>query len=207
LENNKLVVIGYSGHSFGCIEVAINQGFLVIGYYDISKKGINPYNLNYLGIEENIDSNYKAFITIGDNITRKKIYEKLRSNNIFLNTILMHSNAIISKSSLIEEQTFIGAGAIINPQVKIGVGCIINTGAIIEHDCSVGKFSHIAPGAVLAGNVSIGSQCMIGANTVIKQGVKVGDNVIIGAGSVVLKDVNSNNIIVGNPAKSIKFHE
>ena len=80
---------------------------------------------------------------------------------------------------------------------------IINTGAIIEHDCSIGDFSHIAPGAVLAGNVSIGSGCMIGANSVIKQGVKVGDNVIIGAGAVVLKDVNAETTFVGNPAKQI----
>ena len=203
MKNNNLVIIGYSGHSYGCIEVAIKQGFSIIGYHDVLEKLNNPYNLNYLGHEDNIDSNNKVFITTGDNIIRTKIYEKLRSNNISLNTSLIHSNTIISKSSLIEKQTFISAGVIINPQVKIGVGCIINTGAIIEHDCSIGDFSHIAPGAVLAGNVSIGSGCMIGANSVIKQGVKVGDNVIIGAGAVVLKDVNAETTFVGNPAKQI----
>ena len=201
--NKKIVIIGYSGHSYGCIEVAIKQGFSIVGYHDVLEKVINPYHLKYLGHEDNIDLNNKAFIATGDNSIRRKIYEKLRSNNIFLNTILIHSNTTISKSSLIEEQTFISAGVIISPQVKIGVGCIINTGAIIEHDCSIGKFSHIAPGAVLAGNVSIGSGCMIGANAVIKQGVKIGDNVIVGAGAVVLKDVNSNTIFVGNPAKQI----
>ena len=201
--NKKIVIIGYSGHSYGCVEVAIKQGFSIIGYHDVLEKVSNPYNLNYLGHEDNIDSNNKAFIAIGDNSIRRKIYQKLRSNTIFLNTILKHSNTTISKSSLIEEQTFISPGVIINPQVKIGVGCIINTGAIIEHDCFIGEFSHIAPGAVLAGNVSIGSGCMIGANSVIKQGVKVGDNVIIGAGAVVLKDVNSEATYVGNPAKEI----
>ena len=201
--NNKVVIIGYSGHSFGCIEVLINQGFSIIGYHDVLEKAINPYNLVYLGHEDHINSSNNPFVAVGDNNIRRKIYEKLKSNKIFLNTTLIHSDTIISKSSLIEEQTFISAGVIINPQVKIGVGCIINTGAIIEHDCSIGKFSHIAPGAVLAGNVSIGSGCMIGANAVIKQGVKVGDNVIIGAGAVVLKNVNSNKTFVGNPAKQI----
>ena len=201
--NKGVVLIGYSGHSYGCIEVAIKQGFSIVGYHDILEKVSNPYNLKYLGHEDNIDSNNNPFIAIGDNSIRRKIYEKLRSNTIFLNTILIHSNTTISKSSLIEEQTFISAGVIINPQVKIGVGCIINTGAIIEHDCSIDKFSHIAPGAVLAGNVSIGSGCMIGANAVIKQGVNIGDNVTIGAGAVVLKDINSNTTFVGNPAKEI----
>ena len=201
--NKKIVIIGYSGHSFGCIEVAIKQEYSIVGYHDILEKVNNPYNLKYLGPEDNIDSNNKVFIAIGDNIIRRKIHEKLSANNILLNTTLIHSNTIISKSSLVEKQTFISAGVIINPQVKIGLGCIINTGAIIEHDCSVGKFSHIAPGAVLAGNVSIWSGCMIGANAVIKQGVTVGDNVIIGAGAVVLKNVNSNKTFVGNPAKQI----
>jgi len=203
MTNKKIVVIGYSGHSFGCIEIALEQEYSIVGYHDVLEKFNNPYNLKYLGHEDYIDSNNKVFITVGDNVIRRKIYEKLRSNNILLNTTLIHSNTIISKSSLIEKQTFVSGGVIINPQVKIGVGCIINTGAIIEHDCSIGKFSHIAPGAVLSGNVSIGSGCMIGANSVIKQGVKVGDNVVIGAGAVVLKDINSETTFVGNPAKQI----
>lgn len=201
--NKKVVIIGYSGHAYGCIETLINLDYSIAGYHDILEKSSNPYNLRYLGHEDTIDSNNKPFIAVGDNIIRKKIYEKLKSNNIFLNTTLIHSNTVISKSSMIKEQTFISAGVIVNPQVKIGIGCIINTGAIIEHECSISHFSHIAPGAVLAGNVSIGSGCMIGANAVVKQGVTVGDNVIIGAGAVVLKDINSNTIFAGNPAKQI----
>lgn len=201
--NKNIVIIGYSGHSSGCIEVAISVGHFILGYHDIAENYVNPYNLKYLGDEDNIDLNNKPFISIGDNTIRKKIYYKLKSNNIFLNTTLIHSYSIISKSALIEEQTFISAGVIICPQVKIGIGCIINSGSIIEHDCSIGEFSHIAPGAVLAGNVFIGTGCLIGANAVIKQGVKIGDNVIIGAGSVVLKDINSNTVFVGNPAKKI----
>ena len=46
----------------------------------------------------------------------------MKSNNIFLNTNIIHSNTIILKSSLIEEQTFISAGVIINLQVKLFIG-------------------------------------------------------------------------------------
>jgi acetyltransferase-like isoleucine patch superfamily enzyme len=35
-------------------------------------------------------------------------------------------------------------------------------------------------------------------------GVKIGDEVIVGAGSVVVKDVPSNCIVAGNPAKIIR---
>jgi hypothetical protein len=66
--NNKVVIIGYSGHSFGCIVGIINQGFSIIGYHDVLEKAINPYNLIYLEHEDNIDSSNKPFIAIGDNI-------------------------------------------------------------------------------------------------------------------------------------------
>lgn len=35
-------------------------------------------------------------------------------------------------------------------------------------------------------------------------GVTIGDNVIIGAGSIVTKDVESNSVVCGVPAKKIK---
>lgn len=35
-------------------------------------------------------------------------------------------------------------------------------------------------------------------------GVSVGDHVIVGAGSVVTKDVPSNSIVAGNPAKVVR---
>lgn len=44
----------------------------------------------------------------------------------------------------------------------------------------------------------------IGSNTCIIGGVSIGDNVVIGAGSVVVKDVPSNVVIAGNPARIIR---
>lgn len=203
MTDKKLVFIGYSGHSFGCIEIALSQGYLIDGYFDLKEKHNNFYNLRYLGSDTNINAENKPFISIGNNCIRRKIYEMMSSKSIPLDTSLIHSNSIISKSSFINQQTLINAGVIVNPQCTIGLGCILNTGSIIEHDCKVGEFSHIAPGAVLCGNVTIGKGSLIGANAVIKQGVSVGDNVTVGAGAVVTEDINCNAIVVGNPAKPI----
>ncbi|EGT4138806.1 acyltransferase [Clostridium perfringens] len=54
-----------------------------------------------------------------------------------------------------------------------------------------------------AGKVIIGNNVFIGVNSTILKGVRVGDNVIIGAGSIVNKDIPSNSVAVGNPAKVI----
>ena len=51
------------------------------------------------------------------------------------------------------------------------------------------------------GKVSIGNNVFIGVHTIILKGVRVGDNSIIGACSVVKKDIPTNEIWGGNPAK------
>lgn len=52
--------------------------------------------------------------------------------------------------------------------------------------------------------ISIGHNCWIGANTVICPGVSIGDNVVIAAGSVVNKNIPSDVVVAGCPAKIIK---
>jgi sugar O-acyltransferase (sialic acid O-acetyltransferase NeuD family) len=198
---NNIGIIGYSGHSFICIEMAQINKMNIIGYYDQNEKIINPFNLSYLGDEENAPKELELFIAIGNNKVRESIFNKLILLNKSLNVTLIHPSSIISNSSIIGPLSLLAAGVIINPLAEIGKGCIINTSSIIEHECKIEQFSHIAPGAVLAGNVQIGSSSFIGANSVIKQGVKIGKNVIVGAGTVVLNDVPDNCTIVGNPGK------
>jgi len=50
----------------------------------------------------------------------------------------------------------------------------------------------------------IGDNVTIGSNVVVIGKITIGDNVCIGAGSVVVKDVPSNCVVVGNPAKVVK---
>lgn len=52
--------------------------------------------------------------------------------------------------------------------------------------------------------VTIGNSVWIGGSATILPGVTIGDNCVIGAGSVVTKDVESNTVVAGNPARVIK---
>lgn len=207
LEYNKIAIFGYSGHSYVVMDTCLCNNLDIIGYFEKNKIEQNPYNLQYLGNENDfdfstLDKNTICFPGIGSNQIREKLIDLFEKNNL-RQTVLKHPGSIASKSAIIAPSTLIAAGAVINPFANIGKGCIINTSSIIEHECSIGNYSHVAPGAVLAGNVTIGNRSFIGANSVIKQGVRIGDNVIIGAGSVVLSDVYDNEIKVGNPARNI----
>jgi len=55
-----------------------------------------------------------------------------------------------------------------------------------------------------AAKTVIGSHCFIGCGAIVLPNITIGDHVIVAAGSVVTKDVPSNCIVAGNPAKVIK---
>jgi acetyltransferase-like isoleucine patch superfamily enzyme len=50
----------------------------------------------------------------------------------------------------------------------------------------------------------IGARCFIAVGATILPGVIIGDEVVVGAGAVVTKNVPSNVIVAGNPAKIIR---
>lgn len=83
-----------------------------------------------------------------------------------------------------------------NPQgIHIGEETYLASGSII--------FSHDYSRALHCDTV-IGKRCFIGANAIIMCGIHIGDSVIVGSGAVVTKDVPSNCIVAGNPARIIK---
>lgn len=83
-----------------------------------------------------------------------------------------------------------------NPRgIHIGEETTVNFGAaLLTHDFVNGR--HL--------DVWIGRRCLIGANAIIYPGVHIGDNSIVSAGSVVMKDMPSNCIIAGNPARVVE---
>lgn len=55
--------------------------------------------------------------------------------------------------------------------------------------------------------ITIGSDVFIGVNSIIMPGINIGSKVVIGAGSIITKDIPSNSVAVGNPAKIISDFE
>ncbi|WP_442604211.1 maltose acetyltransferase domain-containing protein [Paenibacillus sp. KN14-4R] len=59
-------------------------------------------------------------------------------------------------------------------------------------------------GAEYGKPVKIGHNVWLGGRSVINPGVTIGDNVVVASGAVVTKDVPSNVVVGGNPARVIK---
>lgn len=90
----------------------------------------------------------------------------------------------------------------IGSNVKIASGIVF-----INHDVIHYMFNdaHYSDSIFLpkVGCIMIGNNVMIGAKVLIMPNVKIGNNVIIAAGSIVTKDIPSNTIWGGVPARFI----
>lgn len=82
---------------------------------------------------------------------------------------IVDPSAVIADDAVMGEGIFVGKRAVVNAAAHIGDLCIINTGAIVEHDCDVGNYSHISVGSVLCGGVRVGQRTLIGANATVIQ--------------------------------------
>jgi acetyltransferase-like isoleucine patch superfamily enzyme len=84
--------------------------------------------------------------------------------------------------------------------VHIGAHSLIASGVtLLSHD-----HCKRVDGQPLLIDTYIGKRCFIAVNATILPGVHVGDEVIVGAGAVVTKNIPSNVIVAGNPARIIR---
>lgn len=92
--------------------------------------------------------------------------------------------------------------------LSFGDNVMVATGVrFITHDMSysmVAKKNNLKNKPPMYGKIFIDNNVFIGADSVILPNINIGSNVIIAAGSVVTKDIESNCIVGGNPAKVIK---
>lgn len=88
---------------------------------------------------------------------------------------------------------------------RIGRGSRIDHYVHVGHDVQIADKVTVCAGAILCGFVEVEFNAYIGAGARVKQRVRIGRNAMIGLGAVVIRDVPPNCVVVGNPARFLKY--
>ncbi len=207
-----IILLGLGGHAHSVVDSIEQEGkYNIIGFLDTEKmqgKRFRDYCVldTDNALQEYFDKGIKnAFVTIGfmgHGNVRNQLYKRLKDIGYTVPDII-DITAVVSENAILEDGIFVGKKVVINANVKIGNMCIVNTGAIVEHDCVIGRFSHIAVSSVLCGGVLVGEQTLIGANATVIQEIKIGNCCVIGAGTTIRKDVEDYSMVCNDKTTKI----
>lgn len=156
-----------------------------------------------------------------------KLYRQIRlifsqrDNRIFSYNVSLKS---LNGSSIeVKEDTFIDSNSTIGSYSYIGRNCSISKSSIgrycsIANNVSIGQgehdlkeistssiFYHSPYDLLTSKSCKIEDDVWIGVDVIILRGVTIGTGAVVGANSVVTKDVPPFAVVVGSPAKLIKY--
>jgi len=204
--NNKLIIIGASGHGKVVADIAIKMNkWQSIAFLDDDESIKASMGFEVMGKTADAfiyKNEADFFVAIGNNATREKVQEKLIEQG--LNVVsLIHPSAVIGTDVEIGIGSVVMAGVVINSSSRIGLGCIINTSSSLDHDNVIEDYVHISPGVNMAGTVSVGKGSWLGIGSIISNNVNICSGCKVGAGAVVVKDITETGTYIGVPVRKI----
>ena len=148
-----------------------------------------------------------------------------------LRASLRRRGVVVFNNSVLSNVEFLGEARIEpycrisgDPKVVVGHNFYMNSHCHVQGDIVFGDDVLLGPKVVIWGRdhgiaagelirkqervrspIRVGNDVWIAASCVVLRGVSIGDGAVLGAGAVVTKDIPSNAIAVGNPARVIKY--
>jgi UDP-2-acetamido-3-amino-2,3-dideoxy-glucuronate N-acetyltransferase len=146
-------------------------------------------------------------VVMGENV---KIYDFVNlygctiGNNSKIGTFVeIQKGATVGENCKISSHTFICEGVHIDDGVFIGHQVVFTNDIFPRSIDESGDL--LTEGYWRLTHTYVKKRASIGSGCTILPGVTIGENALVGAGSVVTKDVPDHAVVVGNPARVIRY--
>lgn len=200
-----VVVVGSGGHALVCIEVLREGGYPIAGCLSDDPDSAAPgLDAPIVGCSADIarlvgEGARLFFVAVGDNRARCRLAGLVSAAGEAL-VAAVSAHAVVSPTAVVSPGALVMPGAVVNARSSVGAGAIVNTSASIDHECSLGGWSHVCPGASLAGRVTVGEGALVGVGASVIPGRLIGAWATVGAGAAVVRDVAPGVTVAGVPA-------
>jgi sugar O-acyltransferase (sialic acid O-acetyltransferase NeuD family) len=212
--SESIVIVGCGGHGrevYGIINdlnEAHGQMWKVRGFVDDGPSDLNLQRLERLGVSFlgssrdllELEPEVRYVIGIGDPKIRAAVSANLASAGRQAAT-LIHPAATVGLDTTIGEGSVLFAGARVTTNVTLGRHVHINQNATVGHDSVLADFVSVNPLAAVSGDCQLQKEVMIGTTAAVLQGLTVGMLAVVGAGACVVRDVPSESVVKGVPAR------
>lgn len=191
--------------------LGLDAGAEIVGFTDRdeSKWGQTFAGHPVLGPDERLSDLRKegvefAVVAVGDPGLRARLREMVRQFGLELVTAI-HPSAVITPEVRLGKGVVVLPGAILANDPRIADNVFIGQGAVIGHGARVASDCLVGGRSAIGAEVSIGARALIGWGAVIGPQRRIGADATVGTGACVVSDVPDKAVVVGNPAKVVKY--
>ncbi|MGP0051716.1 MAG: acetyltransferase [Solirubrobacteraceae bacterium] len=135
-------------------------------------------------------------------VSRRLLAERLGLDEQRYATIT-HPTASVGSTCEIGAGSVLLAHTVLTAEVVVGRHVVLMPQVVLTHNVCVDDHSTLAAGVVLGGSCHIGQGAYIGSGACLREGITVGEQAMIGMGSVVTRDVPSERLWFGAPARDM----
>lgn len=159
---------------------------------------------DFVSVKENVEIGAFCVIKSGAVIGTDGFEFKKTNANILP---VFHDGKVI-----LEDYVHVGANTCIdkgiyNRNTVVRKNVKIDNLVYVAHNVEIGENTFVMANAMIGGSTVIGKNCWIAPSVCLRDRLVIGDNVTIGLAALVTKNVPSNEIWVGSPAKKFMKDE